>query len=82
MNIIINYPFILLIKFYKFFLSPFFYNSCKFEPSCSTYALKCYINYNFLKATYKTFLRILKCNPWFNTGGLDSPIEEEKNNGS
>ncbi len=82
MNIIINYPFILLIKFYKFFLSPFFYNSCKFEPSCSTYALKCYINYNFVKATYKTFLRILKCNPWFNTGGLDSPIEEEKNSGS
>jgi len=82
MNIIINYPFILLIKIYKFFLSPFFYNSCKFEPSCSTYALKCYMNYNFIKATYKALFRILKCNPWFNTGGIDNPIEEEKNSGS
>ena len=58
-----------------FFLSPFFYNSCKFEPSCSTYALKCYINYNFVKATYKTFIRILKCNPWFKTGGHD-PVKK------
>ena len=40
------------------------------------------MNYNFIKATYKAFLRILKCNPWFNTGGIDNPIEEEKNSGS
>ena len=30
---IFNYIFIVLIKIYKFTLSPFFYNSCKFEPS-------------------------------------------------
>ena len=77
MNSIINLPIIFLIKVYKLFLSPFFLNSCKFYPTCSSYALHCFKNYNFFKACYKSILRILKCNPWFNTGGYD-PIEEER----
>ena len=35
--------------------------------------------YNLIKALYKTILRIIKCNPWFNTGGYDSPVEKERN---
>ena len=79
MNTIINFPVILLIKFYKFFLSPFFYNSCKFEPSCSSYALECFQKFNILKATYKSIIRILKCNPWFKTGGHDKPTGNGNN---
>ena len=74
---ILNLPFIIIIKFYKFFVSPFFSNSCKFEPSCSTYALECFENYNLLKALYKSFVRIIKCNPWFNTGGIDKSFKED-----
>ena len=74
---IINFPVILIIKFYKYFISPFFYNSCKFEPSCSCYALECFRKFNFLKASYKTILRILKCNPWFGNGGIDNPVKKE-----
>ena len=76
---IINLPIIIIIKFYKFFISPFFPNSCKFHPSCSTYVMQCFDKYNFLKALYKSFIRIIKCNPWFSTGGEDSPYEKEKN---
>ena len=74
---ILNYPFIILIKFYKFFFSPFFANSCKFEPTCSIYALGCLKEYNLFKALFKIIIRILKCNPWFNTGGFD-PVEQQK----
>ena len=74
---ILNLPFILFIKFYRYFISPFFYSSCKFEPSCSTYALECFKNYNLFKAIYKTLIRIIKCNPWFNTEGCD-PIKKKK----
>ncbi len=74
---ILNLPFILFIKFYRYFISPFFYGSCKFEPSCSTYALECFKNYNLFKAIYKTLIRIIKCNPWFSTSGYD-PIEKDK----
>ena len=34
--------------------------------------------YNLLKAIIKTTLRIIKCNPWFSTGGYDSPLEKSK----
>ncbi len=74
---IFNYIFMVLIKIYKFTLSPFFYNSCKFEPSCSTYCLECFQKYNLIKAIYKSTLRILRCNPWFGYGGYD-PVEKLK----
>ena len=77
MKSVTNYPVILLIKFYKFFLSPFFYNKCKFEPTCSTYALNCFREFNFFTATFKSIIRIIKCNPWFNTGGYDYPSKKE-----
>ena len=75
---LINLPFILIIKTYKFFLSPFFYNSCRFEPSCSSYALICFEKYNIFKAFYMTSIRILKCNPWFHSDRIDNPFEKEK----
>ena len=33
--------------------------------------------YNIFKATYKSTLRILRCNPWFGLGGHD-PVEKIK----
>tara|TARA_B100000989_G_scaffold286176_1_gene254581 strand:+ start:5624 stop:5758 length:135 start_codon:yes stop_codon:yes gene_type:complete len=41
------------------------------------YALDCYKNFNVIKATYKTLWRIFRCNPWFDTGGIDNISEEE-----
>ncbi|MCX8058826.1 MAG: membrane protein insertion efficiency factor YidD [Spirochaetes bacterium] len=67
---LINSFFILLIIFYKKFISIHLYPSCKFIPSCSTYAYEAYKKYNFIKATILTLKRILKCNP-FNKGGYD-----------
>ena len=75
---ILNLPFIITIKLYKLLVSPFFNNSCKFVPSCSSYALDCFKNYNLVKAFYKSSIRIIKCNPWFNTGGIDEAIEKEE----
>ena len=74
---IFNFIFIVLIRIYKFTLSPFFYNSCKFSPSCSSYCLECFQKYNLFKAIYKSTLRILRCNPWFGHGGYD-PVEKLK----
>ena len=75
---ILNLPFIIIIIFYKFFISPFFNSSCKFVPSCSSYALDCFKNYNLLKAFYKSSIRIIKCNPWSNTGGVDEVMDKEE----
>ncbi len=61
---------ILIIKFYKRFLSPVLPNTCRFYPSCSEYSLQAFKKYNMFKASYLSAYRILRCNP-FNPGGYD-----------
>ena len=75
---IINYILILFIKIYKFLISPLFPNSCKFEPTCSSYCIDALKTYGLIKGIAKSIGRIARCNPWFNTGGYDPAVEQEK----
>ena len=59
-----------LIKIYRYWISPFIPNSCRFYPSCSAYSLKAYQNLGFWQGTWLSLKRIIKCNP-FNSGGID-----------
>ena len=49
---------------------------CKFTPSCSEYAIGCYERFGFIKGSYLTIKRIIRCNP-FNKGGYD-PVPEKR----
>lgn len=61
---------ILLIKFYKYFISPVLPHSCRFYPTCSTYTLIAIERYGFLRGGFLGIKRILRCHP-FNPGGYD-----------
>ena len=74
---IVTYVLIGIIKSYKLFISPLFPNSCKFEPTCSSYCIESLKTYGIIKGIYKSFLRIMKCNPWFGHGGYD-PVKKKK----
>ena len=65
-----------LIEFYKNKISPGTSKKCRFYPTCSSYGLECYKRFNFFKASWLTFYRIIRCNPW-NKGGYD-PVPEKK----
>jgi len=69
-NNIFIIPVIYIIKFYQKFISPLKGQTCRFYPTCSTYALEAYKNHGFLKGTILTLKRILKCHP-FHPGGYD-----------
>ena len=75
---IITYLLIGIIKLYKLFISPLFPNSCKFEPTCSTYCIDALKTYGLIKGIAKSITRIARCNPWFNTGGYDPAVKQEK----
>ena len=49
---------------------------CKYYPSCSNYGLECYKRFNFFKASWLTFWRLIRCNPW-SKGGYN-PVPEKK----
>ena len=66
---------ILLIKFYQKVISKYILTgrNCRFYPTCSQYSLEAYSKYSFIKASFLSLGRILRCNP-FNKGGYD-PLE-------
>lgn len=61
---------ILLIKFYRKYLSPLKRPCCRFVPTCSQYAMQAIEKYGAFKGTYLAVKRILKCHP-FHEGGYD-----------
>ncbi|MBU0745086.1 MAG: membrane protein insertion efficiency factor YidD [Gammaproteobacteria bacterium] len=66
---------ILLIKGYRFFISPFLGHQCRFFPSCSLYAQIAVERYGFFYGAWLVFKRIIKCHPWYTGEGYD-PVPE------
>lgn len=61
---------ILIIKFYRYFISPLKPPSCRFIPTCSEYAILAIEKYGVFRGGFKAVRRILRCHP-FNPGGYD-----------
>ena len=67
---LLAFPFILLIKFYRLFISPFLGRNCIYSPSCSEYGIIALKKHGVFKGTFLTVRRILRCNSLFK-GGYD-----------
>lgn len=62
--------FIFLILFYQHCLSPLKPPSCRYYPSCSSYALEAITRYGVIVGIWKTLGRICRCHP-LHPGGYD-----------
>jgi uncharacterized protein len=58
------------IRAYRFFLSPWLGSACRFEPTCSRYALQALDSHGAAVGSYLAARRVLRCHPWCD-GGLD-----------
>jgi putative membrane protein insertion efficiency factor len=70
---------IVVIKFYKTFISPVLGDNCRFYPSCSTYSMEALKLHGVVAGSYLTLRRLLKCHP-FHEGGIDPVPEKFGNN--
>jgi putative membrane protein insertion efficiency factor len=61
------------IKGYRFIFSPWVGRSCRFDPTCSTYALIALERHGAFKGSWLTVRRILRCHPWGAHGVDDVP---------
>ncbi|GAA0224819.1 membrane protein insertion efficiency factor YidD [Saccharothrix sp. NPDC042600] len=61
---------LLPIHFYRRFISPALPPTCRFHPSCSTYAVEALTVHGPLRGSWLALRRLLRCGPW-HPGGLD-----------
>lgn len=65
---------ILLIRGYRYVISPLLGNHCRFHPSCSCYTQTAIERFGALRGGWLGLRRLLRCHP-FAPGGLD-PVPE------
>lgn len=66
-----------MIRFYQRRISPHTPPACRFQPTCSQYALTALQRYGFWKGGGMALWRLMRCNP-FCKGGYD-PVPEVPN---
>jgi putative membrane protein insertion efficiency factor len=64
------------IELYRRFVSPAIPRRCKYEPTCSRYAVDAIRKYGILRGLVLAGWRLLRCNPW-SYGGYD-PVEAQR----
>ncbi|MDR3135639.1 MAG: membrane protein insertion efficiency factor YidD [Deltaproteobacteria bacterium] len=65
-----------LIWIYQRFVSPLKPPTCRFYPTCSTYAAQAFKRHGFLRGFWLAARRLARCHP-FNPGGYD-PVPQKK----
>lgn len=63
---------ILIIRSYQTFISPLTGPSCRFMPTCSSYAIGALRKHGPIRGSWAAVKRICRCHPW-NPGGYDPP---------
>lgn len=61
---------IFLVRIYQWTLSPWLGRQCRFEPTCSHYAVQALQRYGAWKGSKLAMARIGRCHPW-HPGGVD-----------
>lgn len=56
------------VNFYRRWISPVLPPSCRFEPSCSAYAVEALTVHGALRGSWLTLRRLLRCGPWHRAG--------------
>ena len=66
---------LVVIRFYRSCISPFLPPMCRYQPTCSAYAMEAIERYGARRGGWMAVRRILRCHPW-HEGGYD-PVRRE-----
>ena len=59
---------IVLVRGYRLLLSPWLGSACRFEPTCSVYAIGALQSHGAARGSYLTLRRLARCQPWCDGG--------------
>lgn len=66
---------IALVRGYRFALKPWLGSACRFEPTCSAYALQALQTHGACAGSALTAARLLRCHPWCDGGHDPVPTQ-------
>ncbi|NOX76897.1 MAG: membrane protein insertion efficiency factor YidD [Gammaproteobacteria bacterium] len=61
---------IVLVRTYRYLISPLMASHCRFYPSCSCYAQTALERHGALRGSWMALRRLARCHPW-HEGGVD-----------
>ena len=65
---ILAWPLIGLVKVYRVAISPWLGPSCRFQPTCSAYAIEALETHGAWRGSLLTVRRLSRCHPWGGSG--------------
>ena len=65
---LIGWPLILLIRIYQWVISPVIGPKCRYQPTCSHYAVDALKKHGPFKGFWLAIRRIARCHPWGGSG--------------
>ena len=72
-SIIFRKTVIFLIKVYRYYVSPFLGNNCRFHPNCSLYAQTAIEKHGLIVGILIFLKRLIKCHPFYK-GDYNDPV--------
>lgn len=61
-------PLVGLVKLYRVAISPWLGMNCRFQPTCSEYAIEALRRHGVFRGTWLAAKRIGRCHPWGGSG--------------
>ena len=65
-----------LLQVYRFAISPWLGANCRFQPSCSSYAIEALKQHGAFRGSALAAKRIARCHPWGDSGY--DPVPDNK----
>ena len=70
------WPLVQLLRFYRLAISPWLGPNCRFQPSCSSYAIEALTTHGVFSGSALAAKRIARCHPWGGSGY--DPVPDRK----
>ncbi|MCX8508397.1 MAG: membrane protein insertion efficiency factor YidD [Rhodobacteraceae bacterium] len=64
------------VRFYRLLLSPWVGMNCRYQPTCSAYALEALARHGGVKGGWLAARRICRCHPWGGSG--HDPVPDKR----
>jgi putative membrane protein insertion efficiency factor len=77
---VLAWPLVQLVRLYRLAISPWLGANCRFDPTCSSYAIEALEVHGVLKGTWLAVRRIGRCHPWGGSGYDPVPFVPEDDN--